>query len=148
MASGLLDRGRVDTGADTGERHPFRRTFVAGEAVVGVCGLAGTWQLMTGTYAPDVAVLRPLGLESWRLPGVWLFATVAAPSGAAAWLAWRRSHLAPAAVLVASGLLAVELLVQVPFLGFNPLQVAFGVPAVALGGLALRAKRTGWPRRR
>ena len=32
-----------------------------GEAVVALGGLAGTWQLWTGTYAPPVSDLEPLG---------------------------------------------------------------------------------------
>lgn len=129
-------------------RYPFRRTFTATEAVIGVSALAGTWMLLTDTYTPDVAVLEPLGLDSWALPGVWLFASAAAPALTAAWLAWRKSDLAPAAVLAASGLLAVELLAQIPFLGLDPLQAIMGVPAVAMAGLALRARTAGWRPRR
>jgi hypothetical protein len=125
-------------------RYPFRRTFVATEAVIGVSALAGTWMLLTDTYTPDVAVLEPLGLDSWTLPGVWLFASAAAPALTAAWLAWQKSGLAPAAVLTASSLLAVELLAQIPFLGLDPLQAFMGVPAVVMAGLALRARSTGW----
>lgn len=124
--------------------YPFRRTFTVAEAVVGASAFAGTWMLLTDTYTPDVAVLEPLGLASWRLPGLWLFASAAAPAGSAAWLAWRRSDRAPAAVLVASGLLAVELLVQMPFLGRDRLQAVMGVPAVAMAVLALRARSGGW----
>lgn len=130
--------------ASAAQEYPFRRTFSAAEALISVCGLAGTWQLLTQTYAPDMAVLEPIGLHSWTLPGLWLFATVAAPAGAAAWLAWWKSDLTPAAVLVANGLLLLELGVQIPFIGFSPLQVAFGVPALALGALALRARNAGW----
>jgi hypothetical protein len=57
---------------------------------------------------------RALGLSSWALPGVWLTASVVVPSAAAAYLAWRGSPSAPRAVMVASTLLAVELLVQIP----------------------------------
>jgi hypothetical protein len=38
---------------------------------------------------------------------------------AAAWLAWRHSAWAPVAVLLASALLVIELLVQIPFIGFQ-----------------------------
>ncbi len=124
--------------------YPFRGVFVAAESLICAGAVAGTWQLLTDTFTPDVAVLKPLGLRTWRLPGLWLFATAAAPAGAAAWLAWRRSPRAPDAVLSASALLALELGVQIPFLGLNPLQPAVGVPAAALAGLALRARRSGW----
>ena len=65
-----------------------------------------------------MSALSPLGLSSWRLPAAWLFLSVAVPSGLAA-LAWRRSVWTAPAVLLASTLLAIELLVQLPFLGFS-----------------------------
>ena len=127
---------------------PFRKTFVTVEGVVAVGGLMGTVQLFTGTGTPPVSVLSPIGLSSWILPGVWLFATVAVPSVAAAWLAWRRSPYGPAAVLLASTTLALELLVQIPFLGPSVLQLIFGAIAVFMAVLAIRARREGWwPRR-
>jgi len=125
-------------------RYPFRRTFVVAEALIGGSGLAGTWQLLEGRWTPPVSALEPLGLHSWRLPGVWLFSSVAVPAGVATWLAWTRHEQAPAAVLAASGLLGVELAVQVPFLGLHPLQAVYGAPALALGALAVLARRRGW----
>lgn len=121
-----------------------RAILVGAEAIVALGGLAGTAQLLTGTMTPPVSDLEPLGLSSWVLPGMWLFATVAVPASAAAWLAWRRAPLAPAVVLVASGTLAVELVVQIPFIGPNVLQAVFGGFAVGLAGLALDARRAGW----
>jgi hypothetical protein len=47
-------------------------------------------------------------------------------------------------VLLASATLAIELLVQIPFLGPSWLQVLFGAVAISMTALALRAKRTGW----
>jgi hypothetical protein len=124
--------------------YPSRAVFVTVESLVALGGAAGAVQLATGTFTPPVSDLEPLGLTSWVLPGVWLFASVAVPSGAAAWLAWQRSPRAPVAVLVASGLLGVELLVQIPFVGPSALQAVFGTVAVGMGGLALRARRRGW----
>jgi len=123
---------------------PYRVTFVAAESVLAVAGAAGAVQLATGTFAPPVSDLAPLGLTTWVLPAVWLFATVAVPSAAAAALSWHRSTHAPVAVAVASAALAVELAVQVPFVGPSALQVVFGAAAVTLGGLAYRARRSGW----
>ena len=134
---------RADGGALTCNR-PFRRTFVVAEGLIAVNGVIGTVMLVTNTYVPDVSALRPLGLHSWTLPGLWLFASVAAPSAVASWAAARRHDRAPEAVIVASGLLLVELLVQLPFLGFDPLQPIMGVPALVLAALALRARRDGW----
>lgn len=107
--------------------------------------IGGTLQLITGTAAPPVEDLEPLGLTSWVLPGAWLFASVAVPSTVAAWLAWRRSPHAPMAVLVASALLAVELLVQIPFVGPSVLQAVFGLIAIVLVALAIVARPTWRP---
>jgi hypothetical protein len=128
---------------------PFRRTIVAVESLVGLGGLAGSIQLLAGVATPPVSVLSPLGLSSWALPAGWLLLSVAAPAGLAAWLAWRRSRWAPPAVLIASALLAAELLVQIPFLGFSLLQLIFGAVAIGMALVGLQAKTAGWwPRRR
>ena len=70
--------------------------------------------------------------------------TVALPSGLAAWLAWRRSPWAPVAVLVASALLATELLFQIPFLGLSLLQLIFGTVAIGMAVVAFLARKAGW----
>jgi hypothetical protein len=128
---------------------PFRRTIIAVETLVGLGGLAGSIQLLAGAATPPLSVLSPLGLSSWALPAGWLFLSVAVPSGLAAWLAWRRSAWAPPAVLLASALLATELLVQIPFLGFSALQLIFGAVAMGMAVVGLLARRGGWwPRRR
>ena len=106
-------------------------------------------QLLAGVAAPPVSVLSPLRLSSWTLPAGWLFLTVALPSGLAAWLAWRRSRWAPVAGLVASALLATELLFQIPFLGFSVLQLIFGMAAIGMAAVAFLARKAGWwPRAR
>jgi hypothetical protein len=129
--------------------HPFRPTIVVVETLVGIGGLAGSIQLLAGASTPPVSVLTPLGLSSWTLPAGWLFITVAVPSGLAAWLAWRRSVWAPVAALLASALLATELIVPIPFLGLSILQLIFGTVAVGMAVLGLLARRGGWwPRRR
>ena len=125
-------------------RGPFRRTFVATESLVAVGGVMGTIQLLTGTFTPPVSVLEPIGLSSWVLPGLWLFGTVVLPSATAAVLAWRRSAYAPPVVLLASATLALELLVQIPFLGPSVLQAIFGTTAIGMAILALRARNAGW----
>jgi len=127
--------------------YPYRRTFIGVESFVAIGGLAGAWQLWTGTYAPPVSDLEVLGLDSWKLPAVWLFASVAAPSAAAAIAALRRWPHAPAVVLVASGLLLVEVAVQIPFVGPSALQAVFGAVGIGLGALAWSARRSGrWAR--
>ena len=114
------------------------------ETLVSLGGLAGSIQLLAGVATPPVSALNPVGLSSWILPAGWLFLSVAVPSGLAAWLAWRRSAWAPPAVLLASTLLATELLVQIPFLGLNILQLIFGVVAVGMAVMGLLARRAGW----
>jgi hypothetical protein len=128
----------------TSTRFPFRRTIVAVGTLVGLAGLAGSIQLLAGVATPPVSVLSPLGLSSWALPAGWLFLTVAVPSGLAGWLAWRRSLWAPAVVLLASASLAIELLVQIPFLGFSMLQLIFGAVAIGMAVVGLLARRAGW----
>jgi hypothetical protein len=127
-----------------GRRTPFRKTIVVIESLVALGGMMGTVQLLTGTYTPPVSVLEPIGLSSWVLPGLWLFATVVAPSAAAAALAWRSSPNAPPVVLLASSTLALELLAQIPFLGPNLLQAVFGTIAVGMAVVAYLARRAGW----
>ena len=133
------DAARIATG-----HSPFRRTIVVVESLVGLAGLAGSIQLLAGVATPPASVLSPLGLASWTLPAGWLFLTVALPSGLAAWLAWRRSPWAPVAVLLASALLATELLFQIPFLGFSVLQLIFGTAAIGMAVVAFLARRAGW----
>ena len=123
---------------------PFRKTFTVIESLVAVGGVMGTVQLLTGTFTPPVSVLEPIGLSSWALPGLWLFGTVVLPSVTAAVLAWKRSPYAPLVVLLASATLALELLVQIPFLGPSLLQAVFGTIAIGMAILALRARNAGW----
>jgi hypothetical protein len=123
--------------------HPYRRTMTAVAALTALGGVAGAWQLLTGVATPPDEDLPP-GLGSWVLPALWLLASVAVPMAVTAWLAWRRSLHAPAAALVASAALGVELAVQVPFVGFDALQVVFGAVALLLAGLAADARRQGW----
>ncbi|MDP1878331.1 MAG: hypothetical protein Q8M17_12320 [Actinomycetota bacterium] len=129
-----------------GSPHPHRMMFVVAESLIAVGGVAGAVQLITDTATPPVSDIEPLGLTSWVVPGVWLFASVGVPAGTAAWLAWRRSPNAPVAVLVASGLLGVELAVQIPFIGPSVLQAVFGTAAIGMAGLAIHARHRGWRR--
>ncbi|HEU5484823.1 MAG TPA: hypothetical protein VFU98_07950 [Microlunatus sp.] len=122
---------------------PYRAALVGVESFVAIAGLGGTAQLIAGIFTPPVDDLPP-GLASWALPGVWLFGTVALPAAVAAWLAFRRSPYAPTAVLVAACTLALEVVVQIPFIGPSWLQVVFGGLAVALAVLAVRARSRGW----
>jgi len=119
-----------------------RRTLLTMESAMAVFGLGGGIMLISGHGTPPVEAISSLGLSSWVLPGVWLTASVAIPSALAANLASRGSPWTPRAVMVASGLLAVELLVQVPFLGVNGLQAAMALIGGTAAALAWQARRT------
>ena len=123
---------------------PFRRTFVVAGALLALAGAAGAVQLIAGVSTPPVDDLDPLGLHSWVLPGIWLFVAVAVPGAVVAVLAVIRRPVTPTAALAACGLLVFELVVQIPFVGPSPLQAVLGTVAVALGVIALRARRAGW----
>src|SRR5689334_23302418 len=116
---------------------PHGRVLAIGEALLSLAALEGAVQLAAGVGTPPASALERLGLDSWVLPGLWLFASVAVPSGVAAVLAFRGSRHAPAAALVAIACLLVELVVQIPFVGPSVLQAVLGTVAVLLGALAL-----------
>ena len=124
--------------------HPYRRRIVALAGLTALSGWAGAGQLVSGVATPPDGDLPP-GLDSWVLPGVWLAATVAVPWTVAALLEWYRFDLAPVAVLVACTTLAVELVVQIPFVGFSVLQLVCVLVAVALGEMAQETRRAFGP---
>lgn len=134
----------TDVPAATRTRTPFRWVFVAVDTFILVGALVGAVQLWTGTFAPPVSDLEPLGLDTWRLPAVWLFASVAVPSAVVVVGALRRWHRTPEAAMVASVLLLVEVTVQIPFVGPSVLQAVMGGLAVLVGVLAILARRHGW----
>ena len=118
-----------------------RMTLLTIESAMAVFGLAGGVMLMAGQGTPPVEAISALGLSSWVLPGVWLIATVAVPSSVAAYLAWRGSTKTPTAVLIASSLLALELLIQIPFLGVNALQAVMALIGGVAAALAWQSRR-------
>lgn len=121
---------------------PHRRILMIGEGLISLAAAAGTWQLLAA--GAPLRTDLPMGLSDAWVPGLWLFMLVAVPAGVAAWLCWRRSGHAPAAVLIASAGLAIDVAVQVPFVGFNVLQLVFGALAVVMALLAVDARRRGW----
>lgn len=124
---------------------PHRRLYVVAALAIAAAGAIGTAQLVSGTFTPPISALDRLRLTSWVLPGLWLFASVVVPWSVAAWAAARRWPAAPVTVLIAAGLLLVELAVQIPFLGFSPFQPAMGAAAIGLG-LTARRDRARWRR--
>ena len=128
----------------TDRRLPWRRTLAWTTALTAFAALGGAGTLVSGTFTPPVSDLEPLGLSSWVLPGFWLFFSVAVPCAMTAWLAWQESVLTGVAAMVAGVLLTVELVVQIPFVGLDPLQAVMGVVAtllVVLGAVADRPRR-------
>ncbi len=126
----------------TTKRFRFRWPIVALASFTAVGAVGGSVSMLLGQGTPPIEDLEPLGLTTWTLPGLWLLVTVAVPCGVAAWLAIRRSPWTPTAVLVASGLLVMELLVQIPFLGPSVLQAVMGSIAAVLVTLALVGRRS------
>jgi hypothetical protein len=132
--------------ASTRTRGPsqgLRRALVATSGLTSLAALVGSGQLVTGTYAPPVSDLEPLGLDTWVLPGIWLLLSVALPCGITAVLAWRASPSAGAWGIAAGVLLLVELAVQIPFVGWDPLQPTLAVVAVLLVLLGFRVHGQG-----
>lgn len=121
---------------------PLRAVFVGVEGLVGMAAVAGTGQLLADIATPPDKDL-PFGWQDWTVPGVWLFATVALPSLLAAALALRASRWTADAVIGASTALAVEVLVQIPFVGPSILQLICGAVAIVMAVLAWRV-RPGW----
>jgi len=119
-----------------------RSIFVIAEAALALAAVAGSVQLLAGVQTPPVSDLAKLGLHSWVVPGLWLLLSVGIPSATASWLAWRRSGRTVPAVLFASGALAFELVVQIPFVGPSVLQAVLGTCAVTLAALALHTRST------
>jgi len=128
----------------TSPRWPHRRLLLVSECVVAVAGLGGSVMLLDGRNAPPLSAIAPLGLTSWAVPAVWLSATVPVPATVAAVLIWRRSPRAPQAVVLAGATMALEVLVQIPFIGPHPFQAVFGGTAVVLSLLARHTRRAGW----
>jgi len=114
---------------DSTLRYPLRKTLLAVESIVALAALEGAVQLAVGASTPPSTDL-PFGLHSWLLPGLWLFGSVAVPYAVAAVLAFHRDARAPTAAQIAGAALILELLSQIPFLGFSVLQPVLAVASV------------------
>lgn len=108
------------------------------QLLVSLAAVAGSIQLVLGIATPPSSDLDPLGLTTWTLPAFWLFLVVGAPFAIAGILTLRGSSRALVASLAASGLLVLELVVQIPFVGVNAMQPLMAVVAVGTGLLAWR----------
>jgi len=71
-----------------GQLDDLAALLVGLEAFVALGAWSGVWQLWTGTFAPPVSDLEPLGLTDWRLPALWLLVSVAVPATVALLAAW------------------------------------------------------------
>jgi hypothetical protein len=119
----------------------WRRTLGVIAALTGIAATAGTVQLVTGTFTPPVGDLEPLGLHSWVLPGLWLAASVAVPCAVTTMLAWKRSRWLGLSALASGALLLIELAVQIPFIGLDPLQGLMALIAITLMALGVASHR-------
>lgn len=124
-------------------RDRFRVTLTLLMVVLALAGGEGAIQLIAGVATPPLDDLEPLGLTSWVLPGVWLMGSVAVPSAAAAVALLRNSPIAVRLALLAAGLLAVELVVQIPFVGLSALQLVLGAVDALVVLLALKVRTRG-----
>lgn len=120
----------------------WRRTLGTLAGLTSVAASVGAAQLISGTFTPPVDALSSLGWDTWVLPGIWLATSVALPCGAASVLAIRRSPWLGAAAAGAGLLLLVELLVQIPFVGPDPLQAIMSAVAVGLVWFGVLSHRT------
>ena len=103
-------------------------------------GLGGGLMLIAGRGTPPVDWLRRSGSRAGCFRGDLAHYQRRGPSASAAYLAYRRSGRTPSAVFVASALLGVALVVQIPFLGFHGLQPAMALIGGTAAGLAWRAR--------
>lgn len=118
----------------------FRRSIGVIETVLAIGSAAGAGMLMAGVATPPDGDL-PSGLASWVLPGLWLLATVCLPATVATIAVAQRRSWAPIAVLIAAAALAVELVVQIPFVGTNWLQAGVALLGATAAGLAVTSLR-------
>jgi len=121
----------------------WRRTLGLTAALTSAAAAVGSVQLMTGTFTPPVSDLSPLGLNSWMLPGMWLAASVAIPCAVTAVMAWKRSRWLGLAAISSGALLLIELAVQIPFVGLDPLQAVMALVAFALMTFGFASHRGG-----
>jgi hypothetical protein len=119
----------------------FRRSMAAIEIALAAASAVGAVQLFADVATPPDDQL-PLGLRSWAWPAVWLLATVCVPAALAAIALTRRAPSDPAVVLAATGLLGVELVVQIPFVGLSWLQLAVGLLGAGAAAKAIVARTT------
>ena len=140
-----LDHLPISESATAPRDYPFRRSMDVIELVLATAAAVGAIQLGAGFVTPPDSEL-PFGLHSWFWPAMWLLATVCVPSLLAAAALSRRAASGPALVLTATVLLAVELLVQIPFVGLSWLQLIvalLGASAAAMAVVARQARKSG-----
>lgn len=91
----------------------------------------------------EPAALAGSPFSNWRMPGVLLAALVGAGFLLAAWWQWRGYRYArELSMMAAAGLVSFEA-IELAWIGFQPLEVAFAVIGVAIVILAWRMPRAG-----
>lgn len=121
--------------------YAFRRSMEAIEIGLAAAAAVGAIQLAAGVATPPDSQL-PSWLHSWVWPAIWLLATVCVPSAFAAIALLRRANLGPSLVLVAAALLGIELIVQIPFVGLNWLQLVVALCGATAAAMAVVVRIT------
>lgn len=120
-------------------RYPFRWSMNVIEMLLAIGSGIGAALLIADVGTPPDSDL-PLDLHGWTLPAVWLLVMVFLPSVVAVLAVSKRDPSGPAAVLGASALLGVELLVQIPFVGLSWLQLIAAVLGASAAAMAVVAR--------
>ena len=140
-------------GADGG-----RRLLVGLELLTGSTAVLGGVLLAAepdgSLLQADPAVLVASPFQNWRIPGILLTTLVGGgflAAGVWQWRGWR--HARELSVVAGLGLVCFEV-VEVAWIGFQPLQAVFALVGAAVAGLALdeassdkkptRQQRGGW----
>lgn len=119
------------------------------ELVTGAAGVIGGALLAArpdgSLLAARLSALEGSPFSDWRAPGL-LLATLVGGGGivAGGWLAARRPYAPEMSVVYGLGLLSFEL-AEVSWIGFQPLEVVFGVVGALVSALAWRGRSAVGP---
>lgn len=140
----------MTTGSHARSRnHRLANAACALEVLLGIGALAGGAALMLGPRGEilplPLAALQGSPFDTYFLPGLVLFVVIGIGPLVAAFLAWRRSPLAPLATCLVGAALLVWLIVEIAIIGYSnnpPLQPIYLVLGVVITGVGL-----AWVRR-
>jgi len=119
--------------------YAFRRSMTVIEITLATAAAIGAVLFFADVAVPPDDQL-PSGLDNWVWPAIWLIGTVCVPSAIAAIALSRRASSGPLLVLLATALLGVELVVQIPFVGLSWLQLLVALSGVSAAVMAIVAR--------